>query len=49
MQIIKTNPLISRKEIANQLSVNKKTVERHLKELGVRWNGHPRTGHWSVE
>lgn len=46
IQIIESNPSIKREDIANQLSINKKTVERHLKSLGIKWDGHPKTGHW---
>ncbi|MBD5259485.1 MAG: winged helix-turn-helix transcriptional regulator, partial [Bacteroides sp.] len=48
LQIIKTNPSIRREDIAVQLSVNKKTVERHLKNLGIKWEGHSKTGHWKI-
>lgn len=48
IQIIKSNPYIKREDIANQLSVNKKTVERHLKDLGIKWEGHSKTGHWVI-
>lgn len=48
LQIIKSNPTIKREDIANQLSVNKKTIERHLKDLGIKWEGHPKTGHWVI-
>ncbi|MDE6051808.1 MAG: winged helix-turn-helix transcriptional regulator, partial [Paramuribaculum sp.] len=48
LQIIKSNPSIRREDIAAQLSVNKKTVERHLKNLGINWEGHSKTGHWKI-
>ena len=48
LQIIKTNPSIRREDIAAQLSVNKKTVERHLKDLDIKWEGHSKTGYWKV-
>lgn len=48
IRIIKSNPCIKRDDIANQLSVNKKTIERHLKVLGIKWEGHPKTGHWDI-
>ena len=46
IQIIKSNPNIKREDIAKQLSVTKKTIERHLKSLGIKWSGHPKTGNW---
>ena len=46
IQIITLNPCIKREDIANLLSVNKKTIERHLKNLGIKWEGHSKTGHW---
>ena len=49
LQIIKSNPSIRREDIAAQLSVNKKTVERHLKNLGIKWEGHSKTGHWNIQ
>jgi ATP-dependent DNA helicase RecG len=48
IRIIKSNLSITREEIANLLSVNKKTIERHLKDIGIKWEGHPKTGHWNV-
>ena len=48
LQIIQSNPSIRREDIAAQLSVNKKTVERHLKYLGIKWEGHSKTGHWKI-
>lgn len=48
LQIIKSNPSIRREDIAAQLSVNKKTIERHLKDLGIKWEGHSKTGHWKI-
>lgn len=32
--------------MAQRLSVTKKTIERHLKDLGISWKGHPKTRHW---
>lgn len=46
IRIIKSNPCIKRDDIAEQLSVTKKTIERHLKNLGIKWEGHSKTGHW---
>lgn len=43
--ILKT-PNIKREDMAQLLSVTKKTIERHLKDLGISWEGHPKTGHW---
>lgn len=48
LQIIKTAPSIKREDIASLLSVNKKTVERHLKNLDIKWEGHSKTGHWKI-
>ena len=48
IQIIKSNPKAKREDIANQLSVSKKTIERHLKILGIRWEGHSKTGQWII-
>jgi ATP-dependent DNA helicase RecG len=48
IRIIKSNLSITREEIANLLSVNKKTIERHLKDIGIKWEGHPKTGHWNI-
>lgn len=48
LQIIKSDSSIRREDIATQLSVNKKTIERHLKDLGIKWEGHSKTGHWKI-
>ncbi len=44
--MIQERPNVKREEMARHLSVTKKTVERHLKDLGISWEGHPKTGHW---
>lgn len=49
LQIIKSDSSIRREDIATQLSVNKKTIERHLKDLGIKWEGHSKTGHWNID
>ena len=46
--MIQERPNVKREEIARHLSVTKKTVERHLKDLGISWEGHPKTGHWKL-
>lgn len=46
IEILAYDKSISRESIAKKLSVTKKTIERHLKNLGVVWEGHPKTGHW---
>ena len=48
-KILKSNPCIKREDIANQLFVTKKTIERHLKNLGIKWDGHPKTGKWILQ
>lgn len=44
--LILETPNIKREDMAQRLSVTKKTIERHLKDLGISWEGHPKTGHW---
>lgn len=46
--LIKETPNIKREEMAKLLSVTKKTIERHLKDLKISWEGHPKTGHWKL-
>ncbi|HBY16010.1 MAG TPA: hypothetical protein DEG90_02625 [Porphyromonadaceae bacterium] len=46
--IIQERPNVKREEMARHLSVTKKTVERHLKDLKISWEGHPKTGHWKL-
>ncbi len=46
--MIQERPNVKREEMARHLSVTKKTVERHLKDLGISWEGHPKTGHWKL-
>ncbi len=48
INIIIADKSIKRDSIAKQLSVSKKTVERHMKDLGIKWSGHPKSGHWSL-
>lgn len=48
LQLIKANPIIKREDMSSLLSVNKKTIERHLKRLGVKWEGHSKTGRWII-
>lgn len=45
-EIIRDNPKIRRDDIAMQLALSKKTVERYMQRLGIVWLGHSKTGHW---
>ncbi len=44
--MIQERPNVKREEMARHLSVTKNTIERHLKDLKISWEGHPKTGHW---
>ena len=44
--LIRETHNVKREEMALRLSVTKKTIERHLKDLGISWEGYPKTGHW---
>ncbi len=44
--IIRDNPMVRREDIALQLSLSKKTIERYMQRLGIVWLGHSKTGHW---
>jgi len=46
--MIQERPNVKREEMARHLSVTKKTIERHLKDLKISWEGHPKTGHWKL-
>lgn len=41
--LIQEIPNVRREEMARSLSVAKKTIERHLKDFGISWEGHPKT------
>lgn len=43
---IKSNPSISRVELANAIGCSESTIKRRLKEWNIAWLGHPKTGHW---
>lgn len=43
---IKSNPSISRVELANTIGCSESTIKRRLKEWNIAWLGHPKTGHW---
>jgi DNA-binding CsgD family transcriptional regulator len=51
LDIVSNNPEITREEMAKQLGVSKKTIERYLKKLGnrVRYVGSGYSGHWEVD
>ena len=51
LSLINTNPSITRAQMAEQLQVSLKTIERHLKELAdkVTRTGSKRKGAWKVE
>ncbi len=51
-ELIKGNPLISRKELSDTLSVNPSAVQKHIEKLKkegiiIRKNG-AKGGHWEV-
>ncbi|MDR1894088.1 MAG: winged helix-turn-helix transcriptional regulator [Spirochaetales bacterium] len=52
MKIIAGNPAITYEEIANKLSLTRKTIQRHIQELKnkgrIRRIGSDKTGHWDV-
>lgn len=43
---IASNNTITRHEMAVKHGVTEKTIERHLKGMGIRFNGSSKTGHW---
>ena len=32
--------------IAKTINVTPRTISRDLKQMGIRWEGHTKTGHW---
>lgn len=42
------NRRISREGLANIVAVSESTIKRRLKEWGIYWEGHPKTGHWVI-
>lgn len=46
IEIIKAEPDIRRDHIAQKLNISRKTAERYMRNLGIAWLGHPKTGHW---
>ena len=50
LEIVSSNPKVTREEIANQLGVSTKTVSRYLKKLAgrIRFVGSGYSGHWEV-
>ena len=48
MKEIQVNPHITRAEMAEKYHTSQKTIERHLKELGIRFEGPAKTGHWVI-
>ena len=47
--IIQDDNQISASKIAEILGCSKPTVYRDLDKLGVRWDGHHKTGHWTID
>ena len=33
-------------KIAKTINVTPRTIYRDLKQMGIRWEGHTKTGHW---
>lgn len=48
LQMIKADTHITRSNLADTLGVSVKTVERHLKNLPVRFSGPAKTGEWVI-
>lgn len=50
IRAIKQNPHITRAQIAEQLGVSKKTIERRIKELSfIHYVGSSKSGHWEIQ
>jgi Fic family protein len=51
LEIVSRNPKITREEMAKQMGVSKKTIERYLKKLEgrVRYIGSGYSGYWEVD
>ena len=47
--IIDDNPTISAAKISEIIDTPLRTVQRDLKNMGIRWDGHPKTGHWVID
>lgn len=43
---IKADATITRDELAQKFNTSRKTIERHLKEMGVYFEGPAKAGHW---
>lgn len=48
LQLVGTDRHITRQEMANRCGTQLKTVERHLKALGIVIEGPAKTGEWKV-
>lgn len=40
------NKRITREELANKAGISESTIKRRLKQWGIFWEGHSKTGHW---
>ena len=47
--VIRDNDRISVSLISKILEVTTKTIYRDLKIIGIRWEGSPKTGHWTFD
>ncbi len=49
IHLIKTNPRITRKQMATKIGVSKATIERELSKFkNIRFVGPSKTGHWEI-
>ncbi len=46
--MISDNNTITVANIAKTINVTPRTIYRDLKQMGIRWEGHSKTGHWTI-
>lgn len=39
---------VTTKAMADAIGVSPITIIRDMEKIGIRWQGHPKTGHWKI-
>ena len=49
MNILVNNDKVTIKQLSEKLEVSRRTIYRDLKQIGIHWEGSPKSGNWVIK